>query len=404
MKDMHNLGTVFRFEVSRTLKKKSFWIVSLMFPVMAAVIAGIIFLSNKETDTALEKAKNERFSVAVIDESSQINPLLLASFKPSTVSNKQDGIDKVKSGQLDAFFYYPQHLDKQNVEVYARDVGLFDNSKYSAVAKMILDESVAMTVSKDVKTTLQNKYNLSTTTYRNGEIYDGFKQLIAPGVFLVLFYLMIATFGNQMLNSSIEEKENRVIEMILTTVRAKTLVIGKILSLVTLGLLQMTIVLIPIVIGYLLLHDKLSLPAVDLSNLPLDWGRIGVSFAIFIASFLLFTGLLVTFGAMFPTAKEAGMFFGVVMMLIFGPLYAAPLFVTSPDSPFVQFLSYFPLTAPIPLLLRNAVGNLELWEAMVAIIILAITAVIVLNLAVRVFKQGALEYSRKLSLKEVFSR
>lgn len=404
MKNMHNLGTVFRFEVTRTLKKRTFWIASLMFPVMAAVIGGIIFLSNKETDHALEQAKSQQFSVAVIDQSGQINQQLLASFKPQHVTSKQDGVNKVKSGQLDAFFYYPRQLNKNSVEVYAQDVGLFDNNKYSAVAKTILEQSVAMTVSQEVQTTLQNKYNLISVTYRDGEIYDGFKELIAPGVFLVLFYLLIATFGNQMLNSSIEEKENRVIEMILTTVRAKTLVIGKILSLVMLGLFQMLIVIVPIIIGYVLLHDKLSLPAVDLSSLPLDWQRIGVSFAIFIASFVLFTGLLVTFGAMFPTAKEAGMFFGIVMMLIFGPLYAAPLFVSSPDSPFVQFLSYFPLTAPIPLLLRNAVGNLELWQAGIALVILALSAVITLNFAVRVFKQGALEYSRKLSFKEIFSR
>lgn len=51
-----------------------------------------------------------------------------------------------------------------------------------------------------------------------------------------------------------------------------------------------------------------------------------------------------------PTAKEASQWFGIVMMLIFGPLYGVTAFVSYPDSPFVQFLSLFPLTSPIPLM------------------------------------------------------
>ena len=92
------------------------------------------------------------------------------------------------------------------------------------------------------------------------------------------------------------------------------------------------------VLGYLLFHDRMSLPGLDLSQIPFDWLRIGVGAVIFMAGFLLFTGLLVTIGAATPTAKEAGGFFGIVMILIFGPLYAASLFVSSPHAGIVQFL------------------------------------------------------------------
>lgn len=404
MGGMHNLGTVFGFEVVRTLKKKSFWLMSLLFPVMALVVGGIVFFSNQATEDALKEASSQKFSIAILDESRLLNPQLIKAFSPESVASKEQGIALVRDGKRDAFFYYPTAVNKASVEVYGKDEGLFDNGKYASVAKTLLDESIAMSVSQNVRTILQSKYEVKTTTYRDGQIYDGFKQLIAPGMFLVLFYLLIVTFGNQMLNSATEEKENRVIEMILTTVRARTLITGKILSLAVLGLLQTTVVMVPIIIGYALLHDKLSLPTLDLSNLPLDPVRISVGFAIFLAGFLLFTGLLVTIGAAVPTAKEAGGFFGVVMMLVFGPLYAAPLFVSSPDSLLVQFLSYFPLTAPIPLLLRNAVGNLAVWQALIALAILVLTTALVIRIAVRVFHQGALEYSRKLSIREIFSR
>jgi ABC-2 type transport system permease protein len=402
--NMHNLSTVVRFEIIRALKKKSFWIMALGFPIMMAIIFGIIFLSNKTTDQAVKDLEKQKFSLAVTDESHLVNPALITAVKAKTLTDKQDGIEQVKSGKLDGYVYYPADLSKESIEVYGKDVGMFDNGRYEGVAKGLLLNSVMTEVSPAVSTVIQGSTKTSVTTYRDGVPYDAFKQMVFPGVFLVLFYMLIAFFGNQMLVSTTEEKENRVIEMILTTIEARTLIIGKIISLISLAFLQGLVIVIPAIIGYLLFHDQLNMPALDLSSLPVNWGRIGVGALIFVTSFVLFTGVLVLIGASVPTAKEAGGFIGMVMMLIFGPLYAAPLFISQPDSLLVQVLSIFPFTAPIPLLLRNAVGNLHPWEILVAVTVIVLAAIIVLNLAVRVFRYGALEYSRKLSLKEVFGR
>lgn len=401
---MHNLGTVFRFEIRRTLKKKSFWIISLLFPIGISAAAGIIYFSNQATDNASEQTAKEHFSFEVLDKSHQVSPRLIAAFKGNVVANKDQGIGDVTSGRADAFFYYPQDFVHNSIEVYGKNVGLFDNGRYETVARLLLSQSVTATVPANVSTVLSDKVSVSNTTYENGKPYDGINEMIVPAIFLVLFYILIATFGSQMLSSTTEEKENRVIEMILTTIEARTLIIGKIFSLVILGFIQTFIIIVPVLIGYLLLHDKLQLPGLDLTNLVFNWPRIGVGFLLFITSFIMFTGLLVGIGAATPTAKEAGGFFGVVMIVMFGPLYAAPLFVSSPDAGIVQFLSYFPLTAPIPLLLRNAVGNLELWQAGIAIVILIIATIIIMMLAVRAFRYGALEYSRRLTLKEIFGR
>lgn len=401
---MHNLTTVIRFETIRTLKKKSFWLMALGFPVMMAAIFGIIFLSNKSTDQAVKELEKQQFSIMVTDDSKLVSQALLTAVKSTTVTTKQQGIDSVKSGKTDGYIYYPANLASQPIEVYGKDVGLFDNSRYEAVARALLLNSVQTSVSPQVSAVIQGKTPASVTTYRGSEVYDPIKHMIFPGMFLVLFYLLIAFFGSQMLVSTTEEKENRVIEMILTTIEARTLIIGKIISLVALALLQGVIIVIPALIGYLLFRDQLQLPSFDLSSLPVDWLRIGIGALIFIVSFLMFTGLLVLVGASMPTAKEANQFIGIVFMLIFGPLYAVSLFISAPDSPFVRFLTLFPLTAPIPLLLRNAVGNLNTWELALAIPILIVSAAIVLALAVRVFRFGALEYSRKLGLREIFGK
>jgi len=401
---MHNLSTVIRFEIVRTLKKKSYWIMALGFPVMMIAIFAIIYFSNQSTNKAAKELQNQSFSIEVTDETHLIKPSILEALKAKTISNKQQGVNDVTSGKIDGYIYYPSDISKHPIEAYGQDVGIFNNSRYDAVAGMILKQSIQNSVDVNVRSVISNQASTNVTTYRDGKEYDPIKQMILPGLFLVLFYMLIAFSANQMLTSTIEEKENRVIEMILTTIEARTLVIGKIVSQVALSLLQGCIIVLPALAGYFLFHDKLNLPFIDLTTLPVDIPRILTGALVFTVSFLFFTGILVLIGSSVPTAKEASQFLGIVMIAIFGPLYAASLFISTPDAPLVRFLSLFPFTAPIPLLLRNAVGNLHPWELAVALPILIVSAAVILILAVRVFRYGALEYSRKVSLREIFGR
>ena len=398
MSKMHNLGTVFKFETIRVLKKPTFWLMALGFPLMFAALYGIMFWSQSTTMQAAKELEKQEFSLAVTDDSKLVRPELLMAAKTKTVESKEAGINDVKNGKIDAYIYFPKDIGKQKVEVYGKDVGLFQNGKYGAVAQSLLSQSVASSVSQAQVAILQNKVQLSSTTYLDGKEHGGINEMIAPGLFLVIFFMLVTFFGNQMLTSSTEEKENRTVEMLLTMVKTDTLITGKILSLMVLALIQMLVIVLPVAAGYLAFGSKLQLPNMDLSLLVFDPVRIGLALVIFLASFMMFTGMLVTLGAMMPTAKEASQWFGLVIMLIFGPFYGITAFVSFPDSPFVKFLSLFPFTAPIPRLLRNAVGNLPMWEGLLGVALLIVAAVLVLWLAVRIFRYGAMSYDSKLSL------
>lgn len=400
---MHNLSTVITFEVIRVLKKKSFWAMVFGFPIMIGAVFGIVFLSNNATRDAADKLKEQTFSIAITDDSHLLSPQITSAFH-AKMTTKEAGIAAVKNGTVDAYFYYPADVSAHHIEIYGKNVGLFENGRYSSVALALLSQSVQNTVSPQIRTVLQNAAASDTTIYRDGRAYDPFKEMILPGIFLVLFYVLMSFFAGQALTSTTEEKENRVIEMILTTIEARTLIIGKIISLIILMLIQGVLVVAPVLIGYLLFRNQLNLPNIDLSGLPVDWARIGVAAVIFALSFAFFTGVLVLIGATMPTAREANQFMGFVMIALYGPLYAVSLFISMPDAPIVRFLSLFPLTSPIPLLMRNAAGNLQPWEIAAGALILLASSIFVLILAVRVFRFGALEYSRKVSLKEMFAR
>lgn len=395
---MHNLGTVFSFEVMRMLKKKSFWAMALGFPLMIMVLVGVIFWSNSATQDAVKELSKERFRVAMTDESGVIRQDIADAMQIMPAISKQQALDDIKQGQLDGYLYFPADITTQAVEVYGQDVGLFKNSRYTGLAEALLQQSIDAGLDAAQRAVTQKQVQLTTTTYRNGAIYHPVREMIVPGFFLVLFYVLIAFFGGQMLNSTVEEKENRTVEMLLTTVQSRTLIIGKILAMVLLALVQGLVIVAPVLLLYIGLGDRLALPNIDLTSLTFDPLKISLAVAIFGLGFMMFTGLLVAVGAMMPTAKEAASWSGAVFLLLFAPLYGASVFVSYPESLFVQFFSYFPLTAPIPLLLRNAVGNLPLHEALIALAILAATTVGVMLLAVRLFRYGAMSYDSKLSL------
>lgn len=397
MSKMHNLGTVFRFEVVRTLKKPTFWMMALGFPLLIGLLFGIVFWSNKATEEAAQKLQEQKFSVALTDHSGLIKPELAAVMKVQQFASEDEGVTKVKQKQVDAYFYVPKDLQKEAIRAYGQDSGLFENGKYAAVITALLAKSVDGKVSGSEAVVIKDKVQTALTTYKDGKESGGIKEMIVPGFFLVMFYMLIAFFSNQMLTSTIEEKENRTVEMLLTTMQTKTLIVGKIYAMIALSLIQGLIIILPILIGYFGFGSQLQLQNFDLSQVVFDPVRITIAVAIFSASFVMITGLLVAIGAMMPTAKEAGSWVGLVMMLLFGPLYGAMVFVSYPESLFSTVMTYFPLTAPIPLMIRNAVGNLSVPEAAAGVVVLVVSAAVIMMIAVKVFRYGAMSYDSKVS-------
>ena len=116
--------------------------------------------------------------------------------------------------------------------------------------------------SGDVKTESQ--------TFKDGQLTGGFGSAIPPLIFLLIFYISIILLSNQMLNSTLEEKENRVTEMILTTLNPTSLIIGKVIVLFMVGAVQILVFLTPFAAGYPLFRDKLAIHDLDLSTLSFE--------------------------------------------------------------------------------------------------------------------------------------
>lgn len=403
---MHNLGNVIRFEVVRTLKKPTFWLNILSVPVLIGIVAAIIYFSGTTTDQAQEAAKNEQYTFAVKDNSGLVDPGLVKAAGGSIAADESAAEASVKSGKLDALFVYPKNIEKEPILLHYQNEGLLENSRYDATAKLLLSTSVKQTVSPQTAAVISDSVSSKSTVYEEGEQLNIIASIIPPAFFLVLFYAVIVLLGTQMLTTTTEEKENRVTEMLLTSLSSRTLIIGKIISLGLLGALQILVIaLVPLCI-YIFGRDAFNVPDVSalLSELQFDPLRIAVSAGLLGSGLALFTGLLVAIGAATPTAKEANSFFGFVILIMVVPFYFFSLLMTKTSSVVVDGLTYFPLTAPFTTLIRNAFDTIEPWQALLSLGIVIVSAIIALALAIRIFRYGTLEYASRLSLKTIFKK
>lgn len=404
----HNLGTVIGFEFIRTIKKPSFWAATLALPTLLIAVFAIAFYSSKAGYENTEKLAKEKFSIIYKDDSGIILDQIAAGVKAKKANDKERAIDDVKNQKVDAFFYYPKDTTKDKVEIYGKDAGLFDNGKYSAVAEQLLQLSANATIGDSQLISIaKGEMKSETVTYKeDGEVSAGWMAAIPPLIFLVIFYFTVAMLGNNLLNSTVEEKENRVTEMILTTLNPTDLIVGKLIATFLAGLVQAAVLIMPVIIAYLVLGNNATsanLPDLAIvNNFVIDPATMGIGLLIFIGGLLVFTGTLVALGAIMPTAKEAGQWFGIAILLMFIPFYILQVILSDPDQLVVKAFTYFPYTAPVTALLRNAFGSLSITEAAIVIGILIVLGTLVIRLAVRLFRYGAMEYSSKLSLRRLF--
>jgi ABC-2 type transport system permease protein len=123
-----------------------------------------------------------------------------------------------------------------------------------------------------------------------------------------------------------------------------------------------------------------------------------------VVGFLMFAGFMTATAAIAPSTKEANSFSSVFYVGAFLPFYFVTMILTDPENPITKFLTFFPITSPVVALVRNAVGNMGMLEASLALAAMTVFMVISIWVAVRAFSLGALEYASSVRLRSLFKR
>ncbi|WP_342372645.1 ABC transporter permease [Propioniciclava soli] len=405
----HNIGTVIAFEVRRTLAKPSFWIATLSVPLLMALLFGLSFFSGASAAQSSLESDAEPVTFTYTDASGIVDPSVAAGLGGTAAADPEAAAAAVREGRSALHIDIPADPVAEGVHVVGEDLGLMESGRWTSVARALLTQSAVARIDEPRLTSVLDGFTVTSELWAGGAPAPGWGAAIAPALFLVLLFMAVVMLGQQMLNITVEEKENRVTEMILTTVHPSTLIIGKVIGVVLVGIVQGLVLLVPLLAMALVpgLTSLVGAPAAEMADAAaagqaaVDLPRVLMGAALFLASFVLFAGILVAIGAVMPSAKDAGSAFGSVIIAMFLPLYALPLVLQTPESVFSRVLTYFPLTAPVTMLTRNAVGSIELWQAGLVLAVIVLCAVLALSLGVRLFREGSIAYDQRLSWKDI---
>jgi len=407
---MSKLSAVIRHEYATIVKQPSFWIVMVAIPLFIGAIIAAISFGNQASSDRIESLAKDIRNVAVVDDSGFVSKELVESSGQTyaNISELEELKQEVASGERNGLVYYPNDLkDSKEYEVYVNGTDFSRVSSINSLGDTLLETSLyAPLGSADVIALAQNGAGSTLTSYENGEPSPGFNKYIVPGLFTAMFYLILLFSIGYILTSISEEKENRSMEMALTYLRPRTLILGKLFGVILVTLTQLlffaTIAVVAYFIALGLGNEALRLPAgIDLSNLVFEPTAILFGIGFLVIGFMLYAGLMAITAAALP-ARQANSFSAVFFIAGFSPFYFMNLILTDPENPVVRFVTFFPLTSPTTSLIRNTVGNLSLAEASLALGVMFASMLLAVWLAVRIFPKGALEFQNAISFKSIF--
>lgn len=408
---MAKLKTVIKHEYLTIVKQPSFWIVMLAIPLIIAVVAGLSYLGNKSSSDRIEELAKDLKNVAIVDKSGLINKDVVAASGLSLSSAADETMlrDEVRDGDKEALVVYPDALAKdRKYSVYLSSTDFTKMGSVGSLADNLLKTSIYLPLgSADIIALAQNGAESQVTTYRDGQETAGLNEYVVPGLFVVLFYIIFAFSVGYMLTSVSEEKENRSMEMVLTYIEPRNLIVGKLLAVILVTLTQIVFFAMLALVAFLILNSssQITLPAgIELSRLVFDPLSIFFGVSFLIVGFLMFAGFMTATAAIAPSTKEANSFSAVFYIGAFIPFYFVTMILTDPENPITRFITFFPLTSPVVTLIRNTVGNMSTLESVFALIAMTLFMIISVWVAIRAFSRGALEYSSSVKLSSLFKK
>jgi ABC-2 type transport system permease protein len=209
-------------------------------------------------------------------------------------------------------------------------------------------------------------------------------------IFIILLMMMVIYSGQMLVRSMIEEKSNKLIEILISSCTSEQLLSGKILGLSALGFTQ---ILIWCMIGLTLIGGALIPPEAFENFLPM--------LIYFIVGFLFYTTIFVGIGSLVTTEQEAQQMTTYISLVLILPLVVAVPAIQNPDSMLVSILSYIPFTIPSIMLLRFKIAPVPITDVIITLSIMMLTIIATIKIAAVVFRIGILSYGTRPTIKEL---
>lgn len=396
------VALVARRDYLRTVRRRGFIVGTLLLPL---AIGGFITLSALFAPTAGPSPGTQIEPLALVNESSlTITP---PPGSPVTLLARSEAMRRLADNRLGEFYLlpatYPEDPDVERVVAAARGPGL-DQLQRQALQEQLLASVLRASLldEEDIAPStlerLLDPYSLTDRT-ADGTPAPGFQAaFLVPFGFVFLFVMSIFITSGYLLQSVTEEKENRVVEILLSSVPPLPLMSGKILGLGAAGLTQVGVWVTTGLLALPLISERLP----GVSGLSISPVTLVLALAFFALGYLAYGAIFAAIGALAPGAREAQSYSGFFGFFAVIPLIFTSVFLTDLDSPIVIVLSLIPLTAPAAMLQVLALATDVPWPLVLASLLsLAAFAVLAAAAAARVFRATLLLYGVRPSLRSI---
>ncbi|MGB3714311.1 MAG: ABC transporter permease [Candidatus Promineifilaceae bacterium] len=400
---MRNIWLVVKHEIRITLRKKSFWVLSFIVPVLLVGMQGYfilqdndITLGGEDSEVVEEEAGPLEMTVVGMVDESRLVEEMPAGIPPGMFlmfAGREEARVALDAGEIDQFVVLPEdYVNSGEVTVYDKDFQIlqggdmgvaFGSSNewmlpYIINSNLIGDESLAAVAFNPTPGQLARRHALNPPD-ENAAGDAALAEFTSSAIPYVYYFILIIVSG-YILQSVVSEKENRTVEVLLVSLQPKELMTGKLLGMSTVALIQL---LVWGAGAALILNQGSRL--FDVSGLTFTPAFFVTALLFLLLGYLLYASVMAAAGALANTAREASQVTWLLIIPLLPTLMFGRLFVDDPDSVFALFLSMFPFSAPSAMVTRMAVGSVPAWQVLLSLLMLAITVYVVLVMATRFF-------------------
>ena len=397
-------------EVITVISRPSFWFAAVGIPLIGAVIYAVVgeISKNANTVSAISQvlAGSQELKPEGYIDLSGIIQKLPDSIRPGSLvafPNEAAARMALGKGEISAFYIVPVDYIQNGDLTYIRpDFNpLATSGNQSSLFRWVLRVNLA---GGDI--TLANlmdgPLHLQDTSLAPTAAPDENNVLAfwAPYAITLIFYFLIMGSASLLLSSISKEKENRVMEILMTSVTPRQLLTGKILGLGIIGLGQTLLWLGTVVLLMNLSGKTFKLPSnINFPPSFLVWGLV-----FFLLGYAVYASLMAGLGALAPNLREASQVTFVIMMPMIIPLFfSSTVFMQDPNGPIATGMSLFPLSAPVAMMARLSAGGVPWWQPILAALLLAGTSVVIVRAVANMFRSQILVSGQTFKTKTFFS-
>ncbi len=398
---------IIRHEYITNIRRTGFIVMTLIVPAVGLLALALSVFAGKPVLTTLGRLFGPSSqAIAVVDESGYFQPIL-PEFQDQFVlyPDRAAARAAVDKEEASAALFIPQdYLNTGTVYVYSTGGGMTvaTLSDSERVHNFFVAHLARGHVPPDILARLTDPVEHFVLVEEgqgpSAGPYSFVFAFLIPYFFAMFLIMSVFISSGYLLQGIAEEKENRLVELVLSSVSALEWFVGKVIGLGAVGLTQVLIWVVTVGAFsggavMLLAMSAPALPMYKLAILPL----------FYLLGYLLYAVLYAGLGALGTNHRESQQVAGIISFIAAVPFMASGVLFSNPNSPIIRGLTFFPLTAASMVMLRLPMSDVPTADIVVSLVILVVTIPLAAWLGAKLFRMGILMYGKRPSLKEVWA-